>query len=135
MDRKAVFQRLGKILEGIVFHDSFFSELLNLISGFGFEEKVFKLLLARLIALNSYGVMVTAIREFENIGNGLFSMHLSGHGFNLRILFSFLPNAQPVLLLAFYERHGKGKTDYSTYLEPALSRLNEKKEEYEHGYI
>ena len=135
MDRNTVIKRLGYLLKGIVFHDAFFSELLNLISGHGFEEKVFKLLLARLIALNSYGVMVTAIKEFENIGDGLFSMHLSGRGFNLRILFAFLPNAQPVLLVAFYERQGKGKTDYSTYLKPALSRLNEKKEEYEHGYI
>lgn len=135
MNRESVIARLSKMLNGIVFHDLFLSELLNLISGTGFEEKVFGLLLSRLLVLNAHGIMVTRIKEFENIGNGIFSMHLSGKGFNLRVLFAFLPNAQPVLLLAFHEREGKKKTNYSTYLEPALSRFNEKKEDYEHGYI
>lgn len=135
MNRESVIARLSKMLNGIIFHDLFLSELLNLISGTGFEEKVFSLLLSRLLVLNAHGIMVTRIKEFENIGNGIFSMHLSSKGFNLRILFAFLPNAQPVLLLAFHEREGKKKTNYSTYLEPALSRFNEKKEDYEHGYI
>lgn len=135
MNREFVFEQLKNILKGILFHDAFLSELLNLVAGSGFEKTVFRLLIARLQLLNTYGIMVTSVKEFENIGNGLFSMHLAGRGFNLRILFSFLPNSQPVLLLAFHEREGKRKTDYSTYLEPALSRLDAKKEDYEHGYI
>lgn len=135
MNKSSVLDNLICLLRGIIFHDTFLSELLNLVAEKGFEKQVFKLLTKQLLLLNSRGVMVTNTKEFENIGSGLFSMHLTGSGFNLRILFAFLPNSQPVLLLAFHERAGKRKTDYSSYLEPALSRLAEKKEEYEYGYI
>lgn len=135
MNKNKALDKLTELIEGIIFHSLFLSELLNLVAGKGFEEKVFKLLTKQLILLNRYGVMVTNTKEFENIGRGLYSMHLTGSGFNLRILFAFLPNAQPVLLLAFHERAGKSKTDYSSYLDPALARFAEKKEEYELGYI
>lgn len=135
MKKESVITCLTKILYGILFHDLFLSEIIHLISESGFEEKVFTLLVARLRLLSTRGVAVTQAKEFESIGNGLYSMHLAGKGFNLRILFSFLPNRQPVLLLAFHEREGKNKTDYSTYLEPALSRFAEKKEDYNHGFI
>ena len=68
-------------------------------------------------------------KEFENIGGGLYSMHLAGKGFNLRILYAFLANQSPVLLLAFHERAGKRKTDYSGYIPQAAERLRQKKEE------
>jgi Uncharacterized protein conserved in bacteria len=135
MKKETVITRLTKILYGILFHDLFLSEIVNLIFASGFEEKVFTLLIARLRLLSTRGAAVTQAKEFESIGSGLYSMHLAGKGFNLRILFSFLPNRQPVLLLAFHEREGKKKTDYSTYLDPALSRFDEKKEDYNHGFI
>ncbi len=135
MKKDDVLKHLAELLHGILFHDLFLSEILNLIAEFGFEEKFFKLFYARLMLLNTRGIMVTRAKEFENLGDGLFSMHLTGSGFNLRILFAFLPNGQPVLLLAFHERAGKRKTDYSTYLEPALSRFAEKKEGFAHGYL
>ena len=135
MNKNKALEKLTELIAGIVFHGLFLSELLNLVAEKGFEEKVFKLLAKQLILLNRFGVLVTEIKEFENIGRGLYSMHLTGQGFNLRILFAFLPNAQPVLLLAFHEHAGKRKTDYSGYLDPALARFAEKKEEYELGYL
>lgn len=135
MNKEKALDSLIQLLRGILFHDSFLSELLNLVAEKGFEKQAFRLLTKQLLILNSRGIMVTNTKEFENIGSGLFSMHLTGQDFNLRILFAFLPNSQPVLLLAFHERAGKRKTDYSGFLEPALSRFAEKKEEYEHGYI
>ena len=135
MNAKKVLAYLELLLRGILYHDLFFAEFAELIAGKGIEDKIFKLLSSRLASLNEYGVQVTNIREFENIGGGLYSMHFAGSDFNIRVLFSFLPNAQPVLLLAFYERAGKRKTDYTPYKKPALDRLNEMKEDYENGCI
>ena len=126
---------LAEYLRGILCHRLFANEFLERIAGTGKEKKVFTLLSTRLMVLNAKGIHVVEDKEFENIGNGLYSMHLSGSGFNLRILFAFLPNSQPVLLLAFYERGGKGKTDYSSNIKTALSRLDQMKEDYEHGRI
>lgn len=105
-------------------------ELLALIAESGVEEAVFRLILLRLHMLQALGVEATRHKEFEPIKSGLYSMHLAGKGFNIRILYSFLPNRKPVLLLAFYEREGKRKTDYTPYIDPALSRLQRFKEEF-----
>ena len=135
MNKDRVLESLIVLLNGILFHENFLPELIGLIAEKGVEKQIFKLLSKQLILLNRNGILVTNAKEFENIGSGLFSMHLTGSGFNLRILFAFLPNSQPVLLLPFYERAGKRKTDYSGYIEPALTRFNEMREEYEHGQI
>ena len=135
MNAQKVKDFLELLFRGILYHDLFFAEFVDLISGTGIENKIFKLLSSRLASLNKYGVQVTNIREFENISGGLYSMHFAGSDFNIRVLFSFLPNGQPVLLLAFYERAGKRKTDYTPYKQPALNRLNEMKGDYENGYI
>ena len=75
------------------------------------------------------------VKEFENIGQGLFSMHLTGAGFNIRVLFAFLSNNQPVLLHAFEEKQGKRRTDYSSHIPPALLRLSQTKEDFKNGFI
>lgn len=56
-------------------------------------------------------------------------MHLSSRGFNARIMYAFLPNHEPVLLHAFYEKAGKKRTDYTGKVELALSRLEVMREE------
>lgn len=60
-------------------------------------------------------------------------MHLAGRGFNIRILYAFLPNRQPVLLSAFHERAGKTKTDYTTYIPEANRRFEEMGKDYDNG--
>ena len=75
--------------------------------------------------LTLLGAQAVQSKEFESIGNGLFSMHLTGSGYNIRVLYSFLQNQQPILLSSFYERGGKRNTDYTKYIEPAKARLEE----------
>lgn len=135
MNKAAVNQYLSELLYNILMHDLFFAEFVNLVAESGYESKIHTLLTARLRLLSTLGILVTKAKEFENIGQGLFSMHLTGKDFNIRILFSFLPNGRPVLLLAFGEKHGKQKTNYSSHIPPALARLNEFKEEYANGNI
>ncbi len=130
MNFEAALYSLHGILTGVLYHHLFPKELLDIVRESGVEQKIFKLLAIRLSVLNATGVDVTRAKEYEAIGQSLYSMHLTGKQFNIRILFAFLPNAQPVLLSAFYERGGKSKTDYSSYIEPALGRLSEMKGKY-----
>lgn len=135
MNKDKALELLRRYLEGVLYHRSFLAELLKEIVGSGKEAKVFTILMARLLVLNAKGILATEDKEFEPITSGLYSMHISSSGFNIRILFAFLPDSRPVLLCAFYERGGKGKTNYSSHIQPALSRLEEMKEDYEHGRI
>lgn len=108
-------------------HSLLVGELCALLAQSGKERPFSKILRTRLLQLGVKGIEAVRLEEFENIGGDIYSMHCAGKGFNIRILYSFLPSRQPVLLLAFYERGGKGKTDYSTYLEPAKARLAEER--------
>ena len=130
MNRDSALQLLLQHLSNILCHSAFIPGLLSLIAGTGFEEKFFRLLVARLQMLSSRGINATAAKEFEPLGAGLYSMHLTGRGFNIRILYGFLPNRQPVLLSSFHERGGKKATDYSTYIPEAQNRLNEIRKDF-----
>ena len=129
MNRESVLNYLIAYLSEISYHYRLVDELLSLISKSGNEMQFFKLLVLRLRQLSMKGIEATLLTEFEPLQDGLYSMHMSGKGFNIRIIYSFLPNKQPVLLLAFYERGGKRRTDYTPHMEPALSRLREMKED------
>ena len=123
-------QIIGILLSTIVSFDGYLhhllmAEIINLIARSGFESKFLTLLSVRLSFLNELVVNACQQQEFENLGDGLYSMHLSGKGFNVRILYGFVSDGSPALLLAFHERGGKRKTDYSRYLEPAKQRLKE----------
>lgn len=131
MNKDTVLNYLRNYFSSVAVSDALLPELLDLIAEKGVEAAVFRILVQRLQLLLSLGVMATNHKEFETIKkSGLYSMHLAGKGFNIRILYSFLPNRKPVLLLAFYEREGKRKTDYTPYIEPALSRLQQFKEDF-----
>lgn len=130
MNRDSVIAKLLEYLSEFLYHDLMFSELIDLIAKTGQEKKFFSQLVIRLRHLSCFGVQAETHDGFENIGKGLFSMHFEGKEYNIRILFSFMPNGQPALLLSFYEREGKRKTDYTHLLEPAISRLKQMKEDY-----
>ena len=130
MNRENVFQALLRYLSNFLLFPSFISELADIIAGSGYEKKFFNLLISRLIQLSALGINAIQLKEFENIGRGLYSLHLYKKEFNIRFLYAFMPNGQPVLLLPFFERAGKKKTDYTPYIEPALSRLAQVKEEF-----
>lgn len=129
MNKEEVLRYWMDYLASIEASDALVSELVELVAGTGNELAVFRIFAFRMNMLQTLGASAVRHKEFEAIGDGLYSMHLTGKGFNIRILYSFLPNRQPVLLLAFYERGGKSKTDYTPYLAPACSRLNRFKEE------
>lgn len=134
MRREDIINYLLSYLSSFLYHTRFFSEMINLIAGSGYEQAFFKIFVARLRALSIMGKDAIQLKEFELLKScGIYSMHISSKGFNYRILYSFLPNGQPVLLLPFFERAGKKKTDYTPYIGPALSRFAEVKEEYENG--
>lgn len=135
MKREDIKNYLLCYLSGFLYHVRFISELVNLIAGSGYEQSFFKLFVARLRVLSVLGVDAIQQKEFEHLkGNNLYSFHVSSKDFNFRVLYSFLPNGQPVLLLPFFKRDGKRKTDYTPYIDPALSRLAEIREDYENGF-
>lgn len=107
--------------------------MLSIIASSGNELKIFRLLTVRLQYLTQNGVLACQHEEFEPIGDGIYSMHLAGKGFNIRILYSFMLNKEPVLLLCFYERAGKRKTNYTPYISAARERLISEKEAFNRG--
>jgi hypothetical protein len=133
MNRSKILQLILGALSHLDIHPKLIEELVNIIVGSGYETRFFKLLITRLEYLSRHCVDAVKHEEFENIGKGLYSMHLSKQGFNIRILYSFLPNGAPSLLACFHERAGKRKTDYTTHIDPALMRLNERKEVFENA--
>lgn len=125
MNKQQLILLLMESFSGIDIHQQCIKELLGLIVKSGREAKFLTLFRIRIIRLLEMRAEAVRDKEFESIGDGLFSMHISGAGFNIRILYSFLPDRRPILLLAFYERGGKKKTDYTTHIPPAVDRLNE----------
>lgn len=129
MNKDTALNYLLGYLSQFSYHSLFLGELLEIIAGSGYERKFFKLLVTRLRMLSVMGINAVQLEEFENLGNGLYSMHFAQKDFNIRFLYSFMPNGQPVLLLPFFERAGKKMTDYTPHIDPALSRLMEMKED------
>lgn len=126
------FLNLLRLYLGSVRHaPELINELYKELARSGNELRFIQLLIVRLSTLTNLGARAASEPEFESIGQGLFSMHFAASGFNIRILYAFLPNQEPVLLLAFYEREGKNKTDYSQKLGPAKERFSRLKEEFE----
>ena len=130
MNKDTVLIQLVRFLSEYSYSNLIIEELLGLISKSGNEKRFFTLLISRLRILGTMGIDAVNLTEFENIGKGIYSMHLAAKGFNIRILYGFLPNRKPVLLLAFYERAGKKKTDYSPHLETAQRRLEQEEARY-----
>ena len=133
MNREQLLRELQDVFSRISIDPLLIKELIRLIVGSGFEQKFLALFRTRILRLLECGVGAISDKEFESIGQGLFSMHLTGSGFNIRILYSFLPDQTPMLLLAFYERAGKRKTNYTPHIVPALDRLCKAKEDFQNG--
>ena len=134
MNRELFMLRLLHVFDAFHLFPSLITEILDELAKSGKEESFLRVLTKRLYQLSSLGLRACdLLEEFENIGDSLYSMHLAQKEFNIRILYSFLSNGEPVLLLAFYERAGKKHTDYTPYLEPALDRLTKMKEAHDRG--
>lgn len=132
MNKKQIWALLLSTLGSYDLHAKLGKELLEIIAGSGYEAAFFRLLAVRLSFLSKAGIQAVEHKEFELLGHGVYSMHLSSRGFNIRILYSFLPDGRPSLLTCFYERAGKDKTDYSNKIELAKDRFEERLEAYSH---
>lgn len=130
MNKENVLSYLMRQLGDILTTRNLIPELVAILSESGNEAAFFKQLAKCLRILAIKGICAIELDGFENIGQGIFSMRLPAKGYNIRILYGFLPNSKPVLLLAFYERGGKRKTDYTPYLEPARKRLEEEEKRF-----
>lgn len=133
MNRKDILARLREAFADIDIHPRMIEELMELIAESGVELQFLNLLLTRLKQLKANGAQAVKMEEFESLGDRLFSMHLAKANFNIRILYTFLPNRKPCLLLCFYERSGKRATDYTNKIPTALNRYSEKLEAYKNG--
>lgn len=135
MNKQSVLEMLKKYLSQIRYHSALILELVAIIAGSGYESDFRSLLTARLRMLSALGKDAILLKEFELLrytdDEELYSMHLNGSNFNIRVLYAFLPNHMPVLLCAFYKRDGKRKTDYTPYIPVALERLNQERRDYE----
>lgn len=129
MNKDSVLQLLQNLFSSIDVHDELTPELLEIISKTGAEQRYFKTIVLQLTILLQSGVLATKRSDFELVGDGIFSMKQKSSEYNIRILYSFLPNRKPILLCAFYERSGKSKTDYTPYIPVAKARLAQHKEE------
>lgn len=133
MNKNAVIKLLESILGQFRCHPALLAELAALVAKSGFEAAFFSLLVARLHMLTAAGRDAIVYREFERLKHTdqeLYSMHLAGSGFNIRVLYAFLPDNRPVMLTAFFERSGKRNSDYSAYIPAAASRLAEERRAY-----
>ncbi|MBR2365794.1 MAG: hypothetical protein IKM36_03560 [Oscillospiraceae bacterium] len=131
MNKDNVLKILYALLGSFRVFESLIEEFTQCIAAGGAEKSVIKKLTLRLKQLSLLGKSAITLEEFERINETIYSMHVQGKGFNIRILYSFLPNGEPVLLLAFHERAGHRSTDYTPYLKPAAERFRVMKEEYE----
>ena len=131
MNKKDFLNRLFAALNGFCIHPLLLGEVLEELKKSGQESAFLKVLLARLKFLAENGIYATQHKEFEPLEQGIYSMHLSGNGFNIRILYGFLPDQTPALLLAFYERGGHAATDYTGKCGIAAERLRDLEEERE----
>lgn len=133
MNRANILTELIEILSGIDLHKSLVDEIIDIIAKSGNELQIFKQFKKLLRILLDLGVNAIQHLEFERLNEAMYSMHIDGKGYNLRILYAFLPSGSPTLLLCFYERGGKRVTDYTTYIDPAKTRLKERLEATENG--
>jgi len=125
MNKNDTLKWLLTYFEPFEVHEHMINELAKIISKTGYVQRFFTLLIARLLYLDCMGKSAIKHKEFERVNENLYSMHLTGTDFNIRILYTFSNDDTPVLLLSFYERAGKRVTDYSLHLDLAKERFEE----------
>lgn len=123
-------EELQEYLEhGYRFHTTFMKEFMELLlASSGHEKEIFNLLVKQLSFIKELKRKVHQADGNEIIKNTIrdyYSIHLSAKNFNFRLLMTFDDNNNPVFLVAFYERAGKRKTDYTQYIKLLDTRYNE----------
>lgn len=125
---------LAKLLEivGLCLIDEMFvDELLNIIKNSGVENSILNMLLydIRILLEFKENARLVKPKRFEKLKTcELYSIIIKAEH-NIRILYHFI-NERPILLLAFYERSGKKRTDYSNKINEAEKRLKKANNTY-----
>lgn len=115
----------------IEYHPKFLDELFELISDTGLERKIitsFAKRLSMLQQLDNIDYGLSWIEHLKEYGN-LYSLHIKVDPTNYRFLFCKAGKGK-YFLCAFYERSGKGKTEYRPYAEKAIERRDEERREF-----
>ncbi len=108
------------------FHQAFIQELVLLVKKISFQQVFFNQLITAFNNLREYKHNIYKVDSHERLtGSPFYSIHLHCRNYNLRFLLSFNKNAEPIFLVAFYERSGKRKTGYASYLPDAQNRLDQ----------
>lgn len=132
MNKKNALLLLKEYLDEYTFdlHPRFFKELSDLLAKDlkGKEERFFKLLIAQLKNMQTFGVMVHNVDSNEKLqvrDSHFYSIHLKQSQFNVRLLVHISDAGKCTLLCAFNERSGKKSTDYTNYIPVLQKRLND----------
>lgn len=134
MNRDSILAYLEEYLGTFRCHANLFGDIVDIIARSGYERSFFALLIVQLRILAAQGQNAIQFPGFERLKHAegeLYSMHLDGRDFNLRILYSFLPDHTPVLLTTFFERAGKRTSDYTPYIPAAKERLDHERRLFE----
>ena len=125
MNEKEFLKQLVLALEEFCVHERLLDEIRDILKRSGNEKGFLGVLLQRLKFLGEFGVQATQDPNFEQLEQGIYRIRIRSKSHNVRILYGFLSNQQPALLLAFHERAGHNATDYTGKCTVAAARLSE----------
>jgi len=109
-----------------IVHAECINDLVNILQNEGNSGVFLSCLDTRLKSLELLGYEATKLNSFEKLTNNknLYSIKFKGKH-NIRILYSYNEKSNECLLLSFFEKTGKRKTEYSHYIPTARRRFNE----------
>lgn len=121
-----------KDIGDIKYHPDFLDDIADILNHSGRAEQFFKKFLTSLFYLNqhkenTHNVLSKNFEQLKEVEN-LYSMHINIPNYNVRVLYSFLPNGT-ILLHGFHERGGKKATDYTRAISIAEIRKADCSEE------
>lgn len=125
MNVKKELEKTLKAVSDIKYHPDFLDDIIDILGRSGRAEQFFTKFLTNLFLLNQYKenthhVLHKNFEQLKEIEN-LYSMHIKITDYNVRVLYSFLPN-RTILLHGFHERGGKKATDYTKAISIAEMR-------------
>ncbi len=126
-----LIDKLEKEFESFTVHSELIAEITDIIGRSGNEKSFLSKLSNALKFLKRYGTLahLQPTNQFEKLSGttDLYSMHIQGKTFNVRILYSFA-NDGTILLHGFHEEENKRATDYTSAIPIAYERIKEMEE-------
>ena len=118
-DIEQVFQPFGSIV-----HQKMYTDFKGIFKNSGNARSFLAVLMSRLKFLEQQGLeKALQTDNFKRIEKGLYAIRIKGKH-NIRILFSLKENKE-IMLLAFFRKAGKGRSEYENYIPEANRRLSE----------